>query len=87
MFHYLFKAFAMVFLLSSLGCVMAQSTPITGPDGAENQLISCSYIKSCYEKASEVCRGPYKIVNTHSATSGSGTDVSTDINLLVKCGR
>lgn len=71
--------------VSLLGCATAET--ITGPDGTENQLITCSTIKQCYEKASEVCGGRYKIVNTSSETSGSNGSTSTDISLLVKCTR
>ena len=68
-----------------LGCATART--ITGPDGTENQLISCSAVEQCYEKAREVCRGPYKIVNTSSETSGANGNTDTAIKLLVKCGR
>lgn len=67
------------------GCVTAK--PIIGPDGTENQLISCGAIEGCYEKATEVCNGPYKIINTSSQTSGSNGSTGTIIKLLVKCGK
>ncbi|HRO68039.1 MAG TPA: hypothetical protein PL182_10780 [Pseudobdellovibrionaceae bacterium] len=67
------------------GCASAKI--ITGPDGTENQLISCGGVEYCYEKAREVCGGNYKIVNTSSRTSGDGLSTSTQINLLVKCER
>lgn len=65
------------------GCTTAQ--PIIGPDGTENQLISCDTIEDCYGKANEVCRGPYKIVNTSSEVSGSNGATGTRVRLLVKC--
>lgn len=61
--------------------------PIIGPDGTENQLVSCPSVEMCYEKAREVCGGPYKIVNSSSETSGSHGMTGTDTKLLVKCSR
>lgn len=71
--------------VSLLGCATAK--PIIGPDGTENQLISCPSVEQCYEKAREVCGGTYKIVNTSSETSGANGVTGTDTNLLVKCDR
>ncbi len=71
--------------LCLLGCASAET--IVGPDGTENQLVTCTAIKDCYEKAREVCGGVYKIVNTSSETNGVYGTTSTDVNLLVKCGR
>ena len=68
-----------------LGCATAQA--IVGPDGTQNQLISCSQIEDCYEKAREVCSGPYNIVNTSGQTSGANGYVGTQTKLLVKCGK
>lgn len=58
-----------------------------GPDGTENQLISCPTIEGYYEKAREVCAGNYKIVNTSSDTSSFNGETSTQTKLLVKCDR
>lgn len=71
--------------LGLFGCATAKA--IIGPDGTENQLISCEAIGQCYEKAHEVCGGPYKIVNTSTETSGTNGITGTEINLLVKCGK
>ncbi len=79
---FLIIAFAIGFS-SLLGC--ATATPIVGPDGTANQLISCPSTELCYNKAREVCRGNYKILNTNSETSGSSGYTSTEIKLLVKC--
>jgi hypothetical protein len=68
-----------------VGCATAKS--IKGPDGTDHQLVTCESIGQCYNKASEVCDGPYKIVNTTSETSGIYGTTSTEINLLIKCGR
>jgi len=57
---------------------------INGPDGTPHQLISCSNIEGCYQKAAEVC-GKYKIINTSSETSGMNGTTGTTIKLLVKC--
>ncbi len=59
--------------------------PIVGPDGTMNQLISCTMVENCYKKATEVCEGPYKIMNSNSETSGMSGSTSTTVNLLVQC--
>lgn len=72
----------------SLAVVACQtSQPITGPDGTEHQLIGCSAIEYCYQKATAVCAGPYKIINTNSEVSGSEGSTYTTVKLLVKCGK
>lgn len=70
--------------LGIVGCASAKK--IIGPDGTENQLISCDEIEGCYEKATEVCAGPYKIVNSTSEVSGHNGISGTTVKLLVKCG-
>ena len=75
----------MLACLGFTGCATAKA--IIGPDGSENQLISCPNVDLCYEKAREVCGGPYRIVNTNSETSGSQGYTATETKLLVKCGR
>lgn len=57
-----------------------------GPDGTQNQLVTCYQIGNCYETAREVCKGNYKIVNSTSEHS-TGTDnkVRTEHQILVKC--
>ncbi len=79
------KKLAIVLCFVISGCVTAQ--PIIGPDGTENQLISCGAVETCYEKANEICHGPYKIVNTSSETSGINGSTSTTVKLLIKCGQ
>ena len=72
-------------LALTIGC--ASTTTVIGPDNTEHQLISCGPIKQCYEKAHEVCSGPYKIINTTSDTVGNSKSASSVTELLVKCGR
>ena len=60
---------------------------INGPDGTPHHLVSCSYIESCYESATEVCGGKYKIVNTSNEVSGDAQSTSSTTNLLVKCSK
>lgn len=79
-----FNFVTIIICFGAFGC--ATATPIVGPDGTENQLISCVTIEQCYNKANEVCGGPYKIINTNSETSGSNGKTSTNVKLLVKCG-
>ncbi|MEK6578029.1 MAG: hypothetical protein AABZ55_02270 [Bdellovibrionota bacterium] len=64
-----------VFVLMT-GCATAKA--IQGPDGTENQLIRCSYgIENCYNKAAEVCRGKYAIVNNSTNVQGSQGYISS----------
>ncbi len=80
------KFFYLVLLLSfmgHLGCASAQK--IVGPDGTDNILVTCDSVELCYQKATEVCNGTYKIVNSNSNTSGYNGITGTSINLLVKC--
>ena len=73
-----------IIMILIAGCA-ATSRVIVGPDGSSQQLVSCSYVEACYEKAREVCGGNYKIVNTSTETGGMDGDVSTTTKLLVKC--
>jgi hypothetical protein len=81
----IFLAGHLVGFLFLAGCATAKT--ITGPDGTKNQLISCSTIEFCYDKAREVCGGNYKVVNTNSETSGFNGTTDTEIKLLIKCDR
>lgn len=73
----------LILVVFFLSC--ATSKMIVGPDGSSHQLVSCSGVEYCYEKAREVCGGNYKIINTSTKTDGSGNFVSTETSLLVKC--
>lgn len=79
------RVFVLALCLGLFGCVTVK--PVVGPDGTENQLITCPAVEQCYAKAHEVCGGPYKIVNTSSDVSGVSGTTTSEINLLVKCGR
>lgn len=75
------KIFSFILILSiTTGC--ATSTPIIGPDGTENLLIESVSIENAYKKANQMCKGPYKIINTNSVATKDGKEFS----LLVKCG-
>lgn len=65
----------------------ASSEIITGPDGTPHELITCGRIKDCYAKATEVCGGKYKIINTTNAVAGNATYVGSNPEILVKCER
>ncbi|MBT3584705.1 MAG: hypothetical protein HN509_07350 [Halobacteriovoraceae bacterium] len=80
------RAISLLVLLTLLQSC-ASSKQIVGPDGSHHQLVSCPSIDMCYEKATEVCGGKYKIVNTSTETSGSQGYTSTDTKLLVKCSK
>ena len=77
------KIVILILCLNLVGCTTAQV--INGPDGTPHHLITCDYIKGCYEKATEVCGGKYQIANTSSEVSGSAQITTSSTNLLVKC--
>lgn len=78
---------ALVFLIFGLSGCLATSKAIIGPDGEQNQVITCKEMQYCYEKASEVCKkGPYKIVDKTSSLRRDIDDKpETENTLLVKC--
>ena len=81
-------AIAAVMIFSA--CTTLSVQPIQGPDGTTNQLITCSVITDCYSKASEICSGKYKIVNSSGDTYTSGgvdtlVTSSSVTHLLVEC--
>lgn len=74
----------MLLLLLVFGCASARK--VTGPDGTPHQLISCSQLGKCYEKAAEKCRGQFKPVETEiNEVSGYNGTSTEEIKLLVKC--
>ena len=85
MFEQTFKISIAAFFFAGIGC--ATSTAIIGPDGTENQLVSCTKIETCYSRANEVCHGPYKIVNTSNENIGADGSMGIQTKLLVKCGK
>lgn len=80
------KLFGVISLILSVAAGCTTITPIVGPDGTENHLISCPTIEWCYKKANEFCKGPYKIVNTSAETTGGPSGTATATKLLIKCG-
>ncbi len=75
------KLFLLMFIVS---CAHTKNKMIKGPDGSEHQLVSCSEIENCYNKAAEIC-STYKIVNTSDETNGSDGKTFSTTHLLVKC--
>jgi hypothetical protein len=75
---------ATLFALTITACATVR--PIVGPDGTENLLVSAPSSEMAYEKAHEVCNGPYKIINTNSETSGFNGNTGSEIKMLIKCG-
>lgn len=75
----------LVSVVALAGCVGAQ--PVTLPSGAKGFLVTCNTeardIGDCYNKASEMCHGPYEVLernegsqtyynaNQYMATGGS----------------
>ena len=80
---------SLVLILAASGALVSCVTvdPIIGPDDNTNQLISCPAVEMCYEKAHEICNGPYRIVNTSSDSWGANGSSSTTVKLLIKCGQ
>jgi hypothetical protein len=72
------KLIPILFLCASCA---ATSKNIKGPDGTEHKLISGTNIELCYTKATEICNGTYKIINTSSYR----VETATVFDLLVKC--
>ncbi len=67
-----------------IGCANARK--VTGPDGTPHQLISCSQLGKCYEKAAEKCEGQFKPVETEiKEVPGYNGTTTEEIKLLVKC--
>lgn len=72
----IYKAIVISALAAILtGCVTADPVPL--PSGRQGYAIEhCHSVSACYKKATEVCGGPYDIVNQHGETittvSGSG---------------
>jgi hypothetical protein len=81
------KLLGMALLLGTSLVACATARPIIGPDGTENQMITCPAVEMCYDKAREVCGGSYKIVNSSADVSGMDGNTGTTTKLLVKCGR
>jgi hypothetical protein len=82
------QSFCSFSLLVSMGFVFfgCQTTrTITGPDGTPHQLITCQAIEYCYEDATKVCGGKYRIVNTSSQVETVFKETSSTTKLLVKC--
>lgn len=66
------KYIALVVVLAALGgCVSA--SPTVAPDGKPAFAVSCNggihTIADCYQKASEVCHGPYDIIGGESGSN------------------
>ncbi len=71
------------------GCVSV--TEVRGPSGETSQLIKCTSTEDCYDKAREVCGGPYHIDDsgTRTTVGGNGrTGIWSESwhEVLVTCG-
>ncbi len=66
-------------------CASVTVSPLTGPDGTENELITCQYMGTgdCYQKAREICGGNYKIINSDAFSETKYQEGAFEI--LVKC--
>lgn len=70
-----------VFLVSS--CSSLKST--LGPDGNEIHQVSCGQIIDCYQDASEVCEGGYKVVDSQMRVAEFMGKIINRTNLVFSC--
>lgn len=78
------KYLILISALAMTACMSIQPKPVTGPDGSQDQLISCMKVEDCYNQARKICKGNYKIINT--STESLGNEGFSSTNLLIKCG-
>jgi hypothetical protein len=60
------------------GCVHVAETHL--PDGNMGYTVECRHSSNCYNKAAELCHGPYKVLSGNTSTTGiitSGNAVAT----------
>lgn len=84
------KLFEVMIFSLLIGC--ATSRTIMGPNGKPAQSINCPRsIENCYEKASEVCPGGYKVLNSNDESSFIHNSYNGQItpyqryNMFVEC--
>jgi hypothetical protein len=79
-----------LFAIALLGAGCVSTTTVAGPDGSEDELVRCSDSADCYDKAREVCGGPYQIMdsgNRGAVGAANGTMWSSSWHeVLVHCG-
>lgn len=57
------------------GCVAPSQTSIPGPTGERITQAKCANSPdACFEEAAATCRGPYKVVDSHSNAGGLVSD-------------
>lgn len=70
--------FFVALLVSSVlaSCQSATTDSFTGPTGAQVQSTKCSQSpQACFKTASEVCKGPYQVIDSHSNAGGLVADI------------
>lgn len=78
--------FAISIVLGLASCT--SSKPLIGPSGRVNYLVRCSTVRYCYEKAADICRRPYTIVDKtveQRNMNTNGNMSTTDTSLLIEC--
>lgn len=64
------------FFIVLAGCEEPQQQSVVGPSGQTMQLTKCSQSpNACYKKASETCRGGYKVLDSYSKAGGLMADI------------
>lgn len=89
------KQFFALFASSALilsACVDATQTSSIGPSGETMSVAKCNQSPSaCYEKASETCEGPYRVLDSYSKSGGLLADILpgpvTWYYMTYQCGR
>lgn len=74
------------------GCQTASTDSFTGPTGAQIQSTKCSQSpQACFKTASDVCKGPYQVIDSHSNAGGLVTDLMpgpvTWYSMTYQCGK
>lgn len=79
------KTLTLLTLVFALSSCCGYSDRVIGPDGTTHYLVSCSNAYYCYQRASEICGGPYQIVNTTTDPNNYDGTSWAETRMLVKC--
>jgi hypothetical protein len=90
--HIIFKFAAMAGAVTLLGCTASTNSSFVAPSGAIAHTAKCSQsAQACFQKATETCKGPYAVLDSHSNAGGLLADVLpgpvTWYNMTYSCGR
>ena len=89
----IFRTFSTLAMCAALAsCQTASTDSFTGPTGAQIQSTKCSQSpQACFKTASEVCKGPYQVIDSHSNAGGLVADLMpgpvTWYSMTYQCGK